>query len=99
MTSSKWDGDLSVLAKAETPVYMAIGGNDSYYGSSYLKNAYQELHEFYEEQGLTDEEINQILVLDVKEQEYFTEHGYTDQHGRGIAFAYDENIMGWLFRK
>lgn len=57
MTSSKWDGNLSVLAKTETPVYMAIGENDSYYGSSYLKNAYQELHEFYEEQGLAVQKI------------------------------------------
>ncbi len=47
-----WDGDLSVLAEAGTPVYMAIGENDSYYGSSYLKNAYQELHGLYEGHGL-----------------------------------------------
>ena len=37
-TSSQWDGDLEVLAKAKTPVYLATGENDSYYGSQPLKN-------------------------------------------------------------
>ena|SRR5699024_924727 len=45
MTSSQWDGDLKVLAEARTPVYMAIGEDDSYYGSSSLKEAYERLRE------------------------------------------------------
>ncbi|MBR1592861.1 MAG: alpha/beta hydrolase [Ruminococcus sp.] len=96
-TSSKWNCDLSVLANAHTPVYMAIGEDDSYYGSGYLKNAYSELYSLYEAQGLSADEIDEMLVLDVKEQDYFTEHGYKDQHGSGMAFAEDESIMGWLF--
>ena len=31
--SSQWDGDLKPLIEAETPVYMATGENDSYYGN------------------------------------------------------------------
>ena len=53
MTSSQWDGDLDVLAEARTPVYMAIGENDSYYGSDSLKQAYAGLRKRYEAQGLT----------------------------------------------
>lgn len=98
-TSTQWDGDLEVLAQARTPVYLAIGEDDSYYGSESLKQAYQTLHSLYEEQGLTDEEINEILVLDVKDQEYFAQQGYTDQHAGGQAFAHDETVMGWLFSK
>ena len=86
-TSSQWDGDLEVLAKAKTPVYLATGENDSYYGSQPLKNAYNKLRGIYESQGLTETEIDKILVLDVKDQAYFTERGYTDQHGGGMAFA------------
>ena len=97
MTSSKWDGDLNVLAAAKTPVYMAIGENDSYYGSAPLKSAYSEMHKIYEDMGLSESEINRLLVLDVREQEYFTGYGFTDQHGGGMAFAYDSDIMGWLF--
>ena len=97
MTSSKWDGDLEVLANARTPVYMAIGEDDSYYGSGYLKQAYSDLYALYEAQGLSADEISELLVLDVKEQDYFSERGFRDQHGGGMAFAEDESIMGWLF--
>ena len=97
MTSSKWDGDLSVLAQAKTPVYLAIGEDDSYYGSDSLKEAYARLCELYREQGLGEEEIDRLVVLDVKPQEYFTQRGFRDQHAGGQAFAHDEQIMGWLF--
>lgn len=97
MTSSKWDGDLDVLANAHTPVYMAIGEDDSYYGSGYLKQAYNDLYSLYKAQGLSANEINELLVLDVKEQDYFSERGFQDQHGGGMAFAEDESIMSWLF--
>lgn len=99
MVSSQWDGDLEALAAAKTPVYLATGDQDSYYGSESMKNAYARLRELYEQQGLTDEEINKLVVLDVKDQEYFTQRGHRDQHGGGMAFAKDEEIMGWLFDK
>ena len=99
MVSSQWDGDLEVLARAKTPVYLATGEQDSYYGSDSMKNAAEQLRELYEQQGLSDEEINKLVVLDVKDQAYFTQRGYTDQHGGGMAFAKDEKIMGWLFDK
>lgn len=44
-----------------------------------------------------NEEINRLLVLDVKEDSYFTERGFRDQHAGGQAFAHDETVMGWLF--
>ena len=97
MTSSKWDGDLSVLAESRTPVYMAIGEDDSYYGSSSLKQTYQELTELYRNAGLNESDIGRLAVLDVKEQDYFSAGGYTDQHMGGGMFAHDESIMGWLF--
>ena len=98
MTSSQWDDDLEVLANAKTPVFLATGENDSYYGSQPLKNAYKKLRGIYESQGLTETEIDKNLVLDVKNEAYFTERGYTDQHGGGMAFAHDETIMNWLFK-
>ena len=97
MVSSQWDGDLEVLARAKTPVYLATGEQDSYYGSDSMKNTAEQLRELYEQQGLSDEEIEKLVVLDVKDQEYFTQRGYRDQHGGGMAFAKDEKIMGWLF--
>lgn len=97
MTSSRWDGDLSVLAKAKTPIYLAVGEDDSYYGSEPMKTAYGELYELYKNMDVSDDEINKLIVLDVKEQEYFDKYGYSDQHGGGNAFGQDSDIMGWLF--
>ncbi len=97
--SSQWDGDLENLSKAKTPLYMVIGENDSYYGSAKTKNAYNNLHKLYEEQGMSNEEIDKILVLDVKNHEYFTSKGYSDEHMGAISFAYEENIMEWVFSK
>lgn len=98
-TVSKWDGDLEVLAAARTPGYLAIGEEDSYYGSGPLKSAYAELCGIYEEQGLTEDEIDRLAVLDVRPGSYFTDRGYRDQHAGGQAFAHDEQVMGWVFRQ
>ena len=97
--SSQWDGDLNVLANAQTPLYIVIGENDSYYGSTRAINAYNSLHEIYENQGLSDEQINEILVLDVKEHEYFSSQGVSDEHAGLGLFAYDEDVMSWVFSK
>ena len=97
MVSSQWDGDLEVLAQAKTPVYLVTGEQDSYYGSVSMKSAAAELRALYEKHGLPDEEIDRLLVLDVKPQSYFTDRGFSDQHMGGMAIAKDEAIMGWLF--
>lgn len=97
LTASKWDGDLEVLAAARTPVYLAIGEEDSYYGSKPMKSTYAELCGIYREQGLTQDEIDRLAVLDVRPDSYFEERGYRDQHAGGQAFAHDGEVMGWLF--
>ena len=97
VTRTRWDGDLNVLDEARTPVYMAIGDHDSYYGAEPLTEAYNELRTIYESQGLTDAEIAGLLVLDVRGQDFFDSFGIHDQHAGGQAFAHDESVMGWLF--
>ena len=97
--SSQWDGKYDKLIEVRTPLYMVIGENDSYYGSAKTKNAYNDMYKLYKKSGLSDEEINKILVLDVKPHEYFTSKGYSDEHAGCNIFAYEENIMNWVFRK
>ena len=41
--------------------------------------------------------MDKLLVLDIKEHDYFTERNMSNEHGGGGFFAYDEEIMGWLF--
>lgn len=97
LTSTQWDGDLEALAAARTPLYLAIGDRDSYYGPQSLEQAYQDLHDLYARQDLTEEKIGQLVVLDVREQNFFSSHGFSDQHAGGQAFAHDPTVMGWLF--
>lgn len=49
------------------------------------------------QQGLDDAEIDQLLVLDVKDRDYFTDRGMNNEHEGGGLLAYDEDIMAWLF--
>lgn len=95
--SSQWDGDYEPIVEQRLPVYFAIGRGDEYYGLEPTQEAYDTLHALYEQQGLSEAEIDELLVLDVKEHEYFTDRGMSNEHGGGGLFAYDEEIMGWLF--
>lgn len=95
--SSRWDGDYEPVAALGVPVYLAIGRNDEYYGSKPTQEAYDTLYALYQEQGLSDEEIDRCLVLDIKEHDYFTQRHAPNEHGGGGLFAHDPEIMGWLF--
>ena len=97
--SSQWDGEYEPVVKARLPVYFAIGRNDEYYGSEPAKKAYDTLYSLYEQEGLSSTEIDELLVLDIKEHEYFTQRNVGNEHGGGGLFAYDADIMGWLFSK
>lgn len=97
--SSQWDGAYEPVAESRTPVYLVVGESDEYYGSEPSEEAYDNLRELYRQDGLSDEEIDDLLVLDVKDADYFESQGVTVQHGGGNLFAADNEIMGWLFSK
>lgn len=97
--SSQWDGDYGPVVDSRLPVYFVIGEDDEYYGSEPSKEAYETLRDMYREEGISDEEIDELLVLDVKDAEYFESRGVEYQHGGGNLFAADGEIMGWLFGK
>lgn len=101
-TISRWEGDPAVLAEAEVPVYIAIGEHDDYYGSAPAQEGAERIRAAYRARGITEERIDELVVLDVKPTSYFVEHGFdvdASQHAAGgYLFAHDEEIMGWLFR-
>lgn len=66
--SSQWDGAYEPVVEARTSVYLFVGESDEYYGSQPTKTAYTALRDLYLAQGLTEDEITKLLVLDVKEQ-------------------------------
>ena len=97
MCSSQWDGEYEPVVKARTPVYFVIGEDDEYYSSKPFRDAYKKLHSLYQKEGLSEKEIEKLLVLDVKGSDYFKGTGITYQHGGGWLFCRDEKIMDWLF--
>lgn len=97
--SSRWDGEYTPVVEKRLPVYLVVGENDEYYGSAPTREAYEALRNLYLQQGLSEAEIGRLLVLDIKDSSYFTERGISNQHGGGGQFAFDEEIMGWLFEQ
>lgn len=98
--SSQWDGAYEPVVEAKTPVYFVVGAHDEYYGSEPSENAYRNLRELYEKEGLSEDEIDELLVLDVKDDSYFSTQGVTNQHGQGSRlFVNDDAVMGWLLGK
>ena len=99
MCSSQWDSAYEPVVEMKTPVYFVIGESDEYYGSEPFKEAYQQIHELYKEQRLSESEIDKLVVLDVKDKDYFEGTPVTYQHGGGYLFCRDKEIMGWLFNQ
>lgn len=99
MVSSQWDGGYDAVVDKELPLYFFIGEEDDYYGSSNFKETYQEINDLYREKGLSKQQIDDILILDVRDEDYFTNHGYTSQHAGGGEAAQEEDIMKWLLTK
>ena len=95
--SSQWDGAYEPVVEARVPVYFVIGEGDEYYSAEPSREAYSRLHDLYTEAGMTEEEIGRLLVLDIKDADYFRAGGALSQHGGGNLFAGDPEIMGWLF--
>lgn len=49
---------------------------------------------------LSDEEIDDLLVLDVKDDSCFSDQGVTNQHGQGGGlFVEDDVVMEWFLGK
>lgn len=99
MVSSQWDGGYDRVVEKKVPLYFFIGRDDDYYGSNSFRETYQELYDRYKDEGLSDDEIDDILVLDVRDEDYFDSHGISSQHAGGGLAAHEEDIMKWLLTK
>lgn len=84
--------------ESAVPLYLIVGADDEYYGAGPTRDTAQRLRSLYASHGLSDSEIDSLVVLDVRDSDYFTNHGATNQHGDGAnLFARDPAVMDWLF--
>lgn len=95
--ASQWDGDVDALATARVPLRISLGDDDEFYTVEAARKVIEELRALYRAQGLTEDEIDQLVVFDVKDASYFS--GWDGgQHGAGSPLmARDPEVMGWLF--
>ena len=94
--ASVWNGEIEPIINAKIPIYFVIGENDEYYGSERISNTYLEIVEAYKKEGLSDNEISELVVLDIKPASYFNGN---NQHGGIGKVSHDKQIMGWLFNR
>ena len=72
------------LAAARTPLYLAIGDRDSYYGPASLEKAYADLHSLYERQGPDRQRHRPAAGAGrAGREDFFSSHGFSDQHAGG----------------
>ena len=95
--ASRWDGSVGALVELGIPVMMVIGDDDEYYRVSDVERTYLGIRRKYEAKGFTDEEIDELIVLDVKTEDYFFANASQHEMGADL-FAFDSEIMGWLLR-
>lgn len=94
--ASQWDGDYEPIAQNDVAVYIFMAENDEYYGSQKARSAYDGLRAAYREKGYTDEQINERLVVEIPDNEYFNSRGIYNYHGGGNILFDDENILNWI---
>lgn len=73
-----------------------MGENDEYYGADKAREPYNSLYQKYVSEGLSDDEIDNLLVLDLRDNEYFVSHGFNNQHASGQLAGNDADIIKWM---
>ena len=95
--ASQWDGEYASVAQEEVAVYIFMAENDEYYGSQRAKEAYDGLYTEYSAAGLTEEQIDDVLQLQIPDNEWFADRGITgNYHGGGNILFDEESILEWI---
>ena len=98
-SASQWDGGYDNAAKNKVPIYICMAQNDEYYGARTATTAYDNLKSAYLKNGISESELGDYLVLDLKDNSYFKDNFTGSYHGGGQLFAYDSDIIHWLISR
>lgn len=94
--ASQWDGTYQSVADENVAVYIYMAENDEYYGSQKARDAYNGLFEAYRNNGLSQEEIDRKLQIQIPKDEYFNERGIYNYHGGANIVFEDQNVIDWI---
>ena len=96
---SQWDGSYDPIAENRIAVYIFMAQNDEYYGSQKARDAYQNLHAAYEQAGLSDNAIDQLLQLQIPDNAYFNRRGIYNYHSGGSIVFDDKTVLDWILKQ
>jgi predicted peptidase len=98
-SSSRWRGDYDDVVAVQMPVYIFMAQHDDYYGPQTALDAYEALTSRYVAEGLTDEEIQRLVVLQMPDDSYFNRQGIDSYHDSGMVAADDQEVVRWLLNQ
>ena len=95
--ASQWDGNYAPIAENGTAVYIFMAEHDEYYGSQRARSAYNSLHDAYEEDGWSEEQISNVLQIQTPNDEWFAQRGVTSNyHGGGNVVFGEDDVLNWV---
>lgn len=95
--ASQWDGEFTPIAEHNVAVYIFMAEDDEYYGSQRARDAYNGLHEAYENMGRSDDEIDAVLQIQTPNKEWFAQRGIMgNYHGGGNVVFEEASVLHWI---
>lgn len=98
--ASQWDGEFDPVAENEVFVYIFMAENDEYYGSQKARDAYNGLRDAYLKAGVSEDDMDSFIRLDIPDDEYFNSKGiFNNYHGGGNIVFDNKDILRLITEK
>lgn len=97
--AAQWDGTFDPIAENGVFVYIFMAENDEYYGSQKARDAYNGLHDAYLKAGISEDNMDDFIRLDIPDNEYFNSRGIYNYHGGGNIVFDNEEILKIIIQK
>lgn len=97
--AAQWDGTFDPIAENGVFVYIFMAENDEYYGSQKARDAYDGLYDAYLKAGISEDNMDDFIRLDIPDNEYFNSRGIYNYHGGGNIVFDNEEILKIIIQK
>lgn len=97
--ASQWDGTFDPVAENGVFVYIFMAENDKYYGSTKARDAYDGLREAYIKAGVSEDNMDDFIRLDIPDNDYFNSCGIYNYHGGGNIVFDNEDILKLIIQQ